>query len=350
MQLEEFEGQLNALVELAVEEIEGATQKEDAIQIKNRYLGRKGKVQELMQILRQLPNESKREAGQISNRCKQAIEQSFQARLATLEEEALAQRIKDETIDVTLPARTLNVRGEHPLIRVERELTEVFESMGFDVAQGPEMEEDFYNFESLNFPHDHPARDMQDTFMLKDGRLLRTHTSPVQVRTMLAYETPIKVISPGRVYRVDNDITHSPVFHQVEGLLVDTGVTFADLKGTLEHFARVYFGPDTAVRFRPSFFPFTEPSAEVDIGCVFCAQKGCRVCSHTGWLEILGSGMVDPNVLSNAGVDPDVYTGFAFGMGVERIAMLKYGINDIRLFFQNDLRFLNQFNYERAID
>lgn len=350
MELETFEAQLNALVEQATGELESASRKEDAIQIKNRYLGRKGQVQELMQILRELPNDQRREAGQISNRCKQSIEGVFVARMAFLEQEALEQKLREETIDVTLPARALSVRGEHPLVRVERELTEVFVRMGFDVAEGPEMEEDFYNFEALNFPHDHPARDMQDTFMLKDGRLLRTHTSPVQVRTMLAYKPPVKVISPGRVYRVDNDITHSPVFHQIEGLLVDTGVTFADLKGTLEHFAKMYFGPDTAVRFRPSFFPFTEPSAEVDIGCVFCNQAGCRVCSHTGWLEILGSGMVDPNVLSNAGVDPDVYTGFAFGMGVERIAMLKYGINDIRLFYENDVRFLHQFDQEQAID
>ncbi|QDG49795.1 phenylalanine--tRNA ligase subunit alpha [Persicimonas caeni] len=343
MNVSELETKLEQLADEAVGELEGAERKEDAIQIKNRYLGRKGGVQELMKLIRELPNEEKPAAGQASNRAKGTIQQAFEARVDALEKAELERRLQSERIDVTLPARTPAVRGGHPLAEVEQELISVFADMGFDVAKGPEVEEDFYNFEALNFPPDHPARDMQDTFVLEDGRLLRTHTSPVQVRTMLAYEPPVRVISPGRVYRCDADVTHSPVFHQVEGLLVDEDVTFADLKGTLHHFAERVFGPGTPVRFRPSYFPFTEPSAEVDVGCIFCEGEGCRVCSHTGWLEILGAGMVDPNVFEAVGVDSDKYTGFAFGMGVERIAMLKLGINDIRTFFENDLRFLRQF-------
>ncbi len=343
MNVSELESRLGELAQQAVEELAVAARREDAIQVKNRYLGRKGEVQELMQILPSLPNEEKRVAGQASNECKRAIEQAYDARLAQLDSEELARRMESERIDVTLPARALSIRMGHPLRQIEEELIDIFADMGFEVAEGPEIESDFYNFEALNFPPDHPARDMQDTFMMEDGHLLRTHTSPVQIRTMLKYEPPIRVISPGRVYRVDSDITHSPVFHQIEGLLVDTNVTFADLKGTLQHFAERCFGPGTPVRFRPSFFPFTEPSAEVDVGCIFCASKGCRVCSHTGWLEVLGSGMVDPKVFEAVGIDSTRYTGFAFGVGIERIAMLKLGINDIRLFFENDLRFLRQF-------
>ncbi len=343
MNVSELESRLDALAQQAVEELAGAARREDAIQVKNRYLGRKGEVQELMQVLPSLPHEEKRVAGQASNRCKNAIEQAYEERLRQLDREELARRMESERVDVTLPARSLSVRMGHPLRQIEEELIDIFADMGFEVAEGPEIESDFYNFESLNFPPDHPARDMQDTFMLEDGHLLRTHTSPVQIRTMLKYEPPVRVISPGRVYRVDSDITHSPVFHQIEGLLVDTNVTFADLKGTLQHFAERCFGAGTPVRFRPSFFPFTEPSAEVDVGCIFCASKGCRVCSQTGWLEVLGSGMVDPEVFKAVGVDSTRYTGFAFGVGIERIAMLKLGINDIRLFYENDLRFLGQF-------
>ncbi|MBA2665080.1 MAG: phenylalanine--tRNA ligase subunit alpha [Bradymonadaceae bacterium] len=343
MNVSELEVRLGELADQAVAELAQVARKEDAIQVKNRYLGKKGVVQELMQVLPSLAHEDKRIAGQASNQCKSAIEQAYEGQLARLERDELARRMESERIDVTLPARRPPVRSGHPLRQVEEELIDIFAEMGFDVAEGPEIESDFYNFEALNFPPDHPARDMQDTFMLDDGRLLRTHTSPVQIRTMLGYAPPLRVISPGRVYRVDSDITHSPVFHQIEGLLVDTNVTFADLKGTLAHFAERCFGPGTPVRFRPSFFPFTEPSAEVDIGCIFCACKGCRVCSNTGWLEVLGSGMVDPNVFDAVGIDSKKYTGFAFGLGVERIAMLKLGINDIRLFFENDLRFLRQF-------
>jgi phenylalanyl-tRNA synthetase alpha chain len=343
MNVSELETKLEQLADEAVAELEGADRKEDAIQIKNRYLGRKGGVQELMKLIRELPNEDKPTAGQASNRAKSAIQGAYDERIEALEQAELERRLASERIDVTLPARTPAVRGGHPLAEVEQELISIFTDMGFDVAEGPEVEEDFYNFEALNFPPDHPARDMQDTFVLEDGRLLRTHTSPVQVRTMLAYEPPVRVISPGRVYRCDADVTHSPVFHQVEGLLVDEDVTFADLKGTLQHFAERVYGPGTPVRFRPSYFPFTEPSAEMDIGCIFCDSVGCRICGHTGWIEILGAGMVDPNVFEAVGIDSDKYTGFAFGMGVERIAMLKLGVNDIRTFFDNDLRFLRQF-------
>lgn len=344
MDIQQFEQDLLALQEKATGELGAANDREAVLQIKNRYLGRKGQVQSLMGIMRELPNEQKREAGQISNRTKQAIDAAFRERMAHLKQAELEAKLAEEAIDVTLPGRALPVRQAHPITRTQERLIEIFASMGFEVASGPEIEEDFYNFEALNFPHDHPARDMQDTFMVRGGNLLRTHTSPVQVRTMLAYEPPIRIIAPGRVYRVDEDPTHSPNFHQVEGLLVDRGVTFAHLKGTLRYFIDECFGPDVPVRFRPSFFPFTEPSAEVDIGCVFCGQDGCSVCSHTGWLEIMGCGMVDPNVLTSCGVDPEVYSGFAFGMGVERIAMLDMHIDDIRLLFENNLRFLSQFS------
>lgn len=343
MNTEELVARLATLEKEARAELSEVQRVEDAIQVKNRFIGRKGQIQEVMKYLRDLPNDGKREVGQASNRAKNAIEAGYEARVEAIEAKELARRLESERIDVTLPGRDLVKTGGHPLTTVERELTNLFADLGFEVADGPEIESDYYNFEMLNFPPDHPARDMQDTFMLEDGRLLRTHTSPVQVRTMLAYETPIQVISPGRVYRCDSDVTHSPVFHQIEGLHIDESITFADLKGTLFAFVKSYFGDGTPLRFRPSYFPFTEPSAEVDIGCIFCEGAGCRVCSHTGWLEILGCGMVDPNVLEAAEIDPSIYSGYAFGMGVERIAMLKLGINDIRLLFENDIRFLRQF-------
>ncbi len=343
MNVEELEGRLTELASEAVAHLAEVADRENAIQVKNRYLGRKGSVQELMAVLRELPHEDRRRAGQASNRCKEAIEEAFRERLDDLARQELEERMVAEALDVTLPGRRSTLSLGHPLRQVERDLIGIFAEMGYEVAEGPEIEEDYYNFEALNFPPDHPARDMQDTFLLTDGRLLRTHTSPVQVRTMHAYEPPIRIISPGRVYRCDSDLTHSPVFHQIEGLLVDRGITLAHLKGTLTTFAERFFGAGTAIRLRPSYFPFTEPSAEVDVECFFCGGDGCRVCSQTGWLEILGAGMVDPNVFEAAGIDPDVYSGFAFGLGVERIAMLKQGINDIRRFFENDLRFLDQF-------
>jgi phenylalanyl-tRNA synthetase alpha chain len=340
MQLEALAEQLNSLQQQALDALSLAAHREDAIQIKNRYLGRKGQVAELM---RELSNQDKPRAGQDFNQCKDAIEAAFSSRVASLDAAELERRLAAEAIDVTLPAAPLVPRPAHPLRQVEEDVCAIFTRMGFMVAEGPEIELDQFNFEMLNFPADHPARDMQDTFMLHDGRLLRTHTSPVQIRSMLAYEPPVRVISPGRVYRVDSDTTHSPVFHQVEGLLVGEGVTFANLKATLAHFAQECFGSGTPTRFRASFFPFTEPSAEVDVGCIFCAQAGCRVCKQTGWLEIMGCGMVDPSVLSGVGIDPERYTGFAFGMGVERIAMLKLRVDDIRLFYDNNQRFLSQF-------
>lgn len=343
MDVEELKGRLETLAEEAVESLGEAAKKEEAIQVKNRYLGRQGSVQQLMAVLRELPDEQKPQAGRAINESKTRIETAFEEQLDELARRRLEKRIEEETVDVTLPARTAVAGMGHPLRQVEQNLIAIFDAMGFEVAEGPEIESDYYNFEALNFPPDHPARDMQDTFGLEDGRVLRTHTSPVQVRTMEAYEVPIRIISPGRVYRCDSDLTHSPVFHQVEGLLVDRGISMADLKGTLTEFARRCFGEDTGIRFRPSYFPFTEPSAEVDVECIFCGGAGCRVCSQTGWLEILGAGMVDPNVFEAVDIDADRYSGFAFGLGVERIAMLELGINDIRRFYENDVRFLEQF-------
>jgi phenylalanyl-tRNA synthetase alpha chain len=250
---------------------------------------------------------------------------------------------QEDFLDVTLPGRKPSRGHFHPITSVTKEVCQIFSKMGFRVVKGPNVELDYYNFEALNIPKDHPARDMQDTFYISDNVVLRTHTSPIQVRVMEKEQPPVSVIAPGKVYRRDSDISHTPMFHQVEGLLVDKGVSFGDLKGTLTSFVHQMFSPDTAIRFRPSFFPFTEPSAEVDICCVICGGQGCRTCSHTGWLEILGSGMVDPEVYGFVGYDPEIYSGFAFGMGIERITMLKYGINDIQLFFKNDMRFLSQF-------
>ena len=294
-----------------------------------------------MSAIRHLPDEDRPEGGKAANQCKEAIQSAYEQRLSELEEEEVQSQITEEAVDVTLTGRRPQKTEGHPIPETEQDLIGILTSMGFEVADGPEIETDFYNFEALNFPPDHPARDMQDTFKLEDGRLLRTHTSPVQIRTMLAYEPPIRIIAPGRTFRCDDDVTHSPVFHQVEGLLVDEEVTFADLKGTIHHFVRECFGEETDVRFRSSYFPFTEPSAEVDIGCIFC-EAGCRVCSETGWLELMGAGMVDPNVFEASGVDPERYSGFAFGMGTERVAMLKRGIDDIRLFYRNDMRFLRR--------
>ncbi len=346
MDIESLERDLAALATEAQDALTSASNVEDAFQIKNRYLGRKGRFAEIMQGMRDLPNEARPLAGKASNACKRAIEARFDGVLADLKAAELNARIEAERLDVTLPGRAPHALSGHPLRETEQDLVDIFVAAGYEVATGPEVEQDFYNFEALNFPPDHPARDMQDTFILEGGQgdlLMRTHTSPVQIRTMLAYEPPIRVISPGRVYRLDDDSTHSPVFHQVEGLLVDEGVTFADLKGTLRYFIDACFGPGTPVRFRPSYFPFTEPSAEVDIGFTF-GGGDTGLPERTGWMEIMGCGMVDPNVLRHVGIDPDRYSGFAFGMGVERIAMLRHKVADIRLMFGNDLRFLKQFS------
>ena len=311
------------------------------------YLGRKGRLAQIMAKLPGLTPEEKREAGQAANTVKEELTAHYTLRLEALK------RAKDQAIlagfDPALPGRAQPVGGLHPLSIVTEEVCQAFAGMGFEVVTGPEIETDFYNFEALNFPPEHPARDMQDTLYIGDNILLRTHTSPLQVRTLLSRKPPVAAIAPGKVYRRDSDLTHSPMFHQIEGFLVNEGVTMADLRGTLTFFVHRIFGPDTRVRFRPSFFPFTEPSAEVDISCVMCEGQGviagetCRVCKSTGWVEILGCGMIDPNVLMAVDIDPEKYTGFAFGMGVERVAMLKYGIGDLRLFFENDVRFLGQF-------
>jgi phenylalanyl-tRNA synthetase alpha chain len=308
-----------------------------------KYLGRSGALTQILKSLGTLPAEERPLVGAAANEAKRELESLLDARLAeALEAERRRQRERARP-DLTLPGRRPPRGSLHPLTRVRDEIVSVFMGLGFSVAEGPQIETDFYNFEALNIPRDHPARDMQDTFYLSQETLLRTHTSPVQIRTMRAQAPPVRIIVPGVVYRRDADITHSPMFHQVEGLAVDVNVTMADLKGTLELFARELFGARSKIRFRPSFFPFTEPSAEVDVVCFLCGGVGCRVCKQSGWLEILGSGMVHPNVLRNVGYDPEAVTGWAFGMGIERIAMLKYGVDDIRLFFENDLRFLEQF-------
>ena len=307
-------------------------------------LGRKGAMTALMKGMGSLSPEERPIIGSMVNTIKSELEQLIEARQLVLREAGISSRLAQEVIDVTLPGRRATRGSKHPITLVMEDISEIFGSLGFGIAEGPEIEKDFYNFEALNMPKDHPARDMQDTFYINDDVVLRTHTSPVQIRTMLDHEPPVRVIAPGTVYRCDSDITHSPMFHQVEGFLVDKHVTFGDLKGILTEFITRYFGADVGVRFRPSFFPFTEPSAEVDMQCVMCSGAGCRVCKNSGWLEILGSGMIDPEVFKSVGYDPEKYSGFAFGMGVERIAMLKYGVNDLRLFFENDLRFLKQFH------
>ncbi|MDQ7831760.1 MAG: phenylalanine--tRNA ligase subunit alpha [Desulfovibrionaceae bacterium] len=311
------------------------------------FLGRKGRLAQAMALLPSLSADERREAGQAANRAKQTLTERHDARLAELSRAESAARLA--AFDPTLPGRTPFAGSRHPVNLVTADICRVFEGLGYDIVSGPEIETDYYNFEALNMPPEHPARDMQDTLYISDSIVLRTHTSPLQVRTMLSKKPPVAVVAPGKVYRRDSDLTHTPMFHQIEGLYVDHDVSMADLRGTLTHFVRAVFGPDTRVRFRPSFFPFTEPSAEVDISCVLCGGTGaagegaCRVCKGTGWVEILGCGMVDPNVFKSVGYDPEVYTGFAFGMGVERVAMLKYGIGDLRMFFENDIRFLRQF-------
>ncbi|MGB8991254.1 MAG: phenylalanine--tRNA ligase subunit alpha [Desulfobaccales bacterium] len=321
--------------------IQGAQDPEALEHLRVQYLGRKGALTGVLRSLGGLSPEVRRRVGQEANRAKVVLEAALEEALRALKEAARAAAATG--IDVTLPGHCLPRGRLHPLNRIMAEVCDIFLHLGFEAVEGPEVELDWYNFEALNLPPDHPARDMQDTFYFNDQVLLRTHTSPMQIRTMEQRQPPVRIIAPGKVYRRDSDITHSPMFHQVEGLLVDKRVTFADLKGVLTAFVHEMFGPEVGVRFRPSYFPFTEPSAEVDIECVICRGEGCRVCKATGWLEVLGSGMVHPAVFEAVGYDPETYTGFAFGLGIERIAMLKYGIDDIRLFFDNDLRFLRQF-------
>ncbi|MDV3238334.1 MAG: phenylalanine--tRNA ligase subunit alpha [Gammaproteobacteria bacterium] len=311
--------------------------------VRVRFLGKKGVLTEQLKQLGQLAPETRKAAGQVINAAKEQVQALLDARKATLEGEAMAQRLAAQAIDVTLPGRGEAPGGLHPVTRTLARIEAMFAQLGFEVAEGPEIEDDYHNFEALNIPAHHPARAMHDTFYFDAHTVLRTHTSPVQIRVMENRRPPLRVIAPGRVYRCDSDLTHTPMFHQVEGLFVDEDASFADLKGMLDDFLRNFFERDLAVRFRPSYFPFTEPSAEVDIACVICDGAGCRVCKQTGWLEVLGCGMVHPKVFEHVGVDTERYTGFAFGMGVERLAMLRYGVNDLRLFFENDLRFLRQF-------
>ena len=314
----------------------------EALRIK--YLGKKGELTAVLRGMGQLTPEERPVVGQIANEVRAEIESAITEKKATLASEALDAKLVAEKLDVTVPGKKTKVGHRHPLTLVQRDMEDIFIGMGFSIAEGPEVEYDYYNFQALNIPENHPARDTQDTFYITDKILLRSQTSPVQARTMEIQKPPIRIISPGRVYRSDAmDATHSPLFHQMEGLVVDKGITMADLKGMLETFAKAEFGEDTKVRFRPHHFPFTEPSAEVDISCFMCGGKGCRLCKGEGWIEILGAGMVHPNVLRNCGIDPEEYSGFAFGMGVERIAMLKYHITDIRHFYENDVRFIEQF-------
>ena len=317
---------------------------EDTEGLRIRYLGKKGELTAVLRGMGSVSPEERPAIGALANEIRTEIESALAAKAADQKKNALAHKLEAEALDVTIPGTVYTVGRRHPLAQTEKMLRDIFVGMGFSVAEGPEVEYDYYNFEALNLPKNHPARDTQDTFYITDNILLRSQTSPVQVRTMEVQKPPIRVISPGRVYRADPaDATHSPIFHQVEGLVVDKGITMGDLKGILELFAKRMFGEETRIRFRPHHFPFTEPSAEVDVSCFVCGGKGCRLCKGEGWIEILGAGMVHPFVLSNCGIDPEVYSGFAFGMGIERIAMTRLGIDDIRLFYENDVRFLHQF-------
>jgi phenylalanyl-tRNA synthetase alpha chain len=313
-------------------------------QIRVRLLGKKGEITNQLKNLGQMDPDARRAAGAIINVAKEKLTAALDARRDELEAAALTQQLAAETIDVTLPGRGQTIGGLHPVTRVRQRIEQLFRTAGFSVVDGPEIEDDWHNFEALNIPGNHPARAMHDTFYFGDGRLLRTHTSPVQVRAMREAGAPLCVIAPGRVYRCDSDMTHTPMFHQVEGLVVDEHISFANLKAILHDFMKSFFEAEVRMRLRPSYFPFTEPSAEVDISCVNCGGKGCRVCKQTGWLEVAGCGMVHPNVLRAVDIDPERYTGYAFGMGVERLTMLRYKVNDIRLYFENDLNFLRQFN------
>ncbi|MBF0425225.1 MAG: phenylalanine--tRNA ligase subunit alpha [Magnetococcales bacterium] len=337
--------QLEQLSHVAESELTQATTLTDLEQVRIRFLGRKGTLTQLLRGLSSVDPAERPLIGDLANRIKESFNQAHAARLETLQQQELETSLRREAVDVTLPGRDRLPGGIHPLTRAVEEISGFFRHAGFVTATGPEVESDWHNFEALNIPADHPARDMHDTFYLPPGpdgrrRVLRTHTSPVQIRFMEGRQPPLRVIAPGRVYRCDSDITHTPMFHQVEGFMVDKGVSFGHLKGLLEAFLRHFFARDLPVRFRPSFFPFTEPSAEVDMGCIFCQARGCRICKGSGWIEVLGCGMIHPVVLKNVGIDREVYSGFAFGLGVERMAMLKYRIDDLRTLFDNDTRFL----------
>lgn len=335
---------LSKIKQLAEEALASAKSADALEELRIKFLGKKGELTSIMKGMGALSPEERPQIGQLANEVRDFISNELEAQKSKLLAAAREQKIKDETIDVTIPGKRCSCGGKHPLTLALEDLEDIFIGMGFSVAEGPEVELDYYNFEALNIPKDHPARDTQDTFYINDNVVLRTQTSPVQVRTMEKQKPPIRIISPGRVYRSDAvDATHSPVFHQVEGLVIDKGITMADLKGTLELFAKKLYGEDTKLRFRPHHFPFTEPSAEVDISCFNCGGKGCRICKGEGWIEILGCGMVHPKVLKNCGIDPDVYSGFAFGIGLERVTQFRYDVTDMRLYYENDVRFLDQF-------
>jgi phenylalanyl-tRNA synthetase alpha chain len=347
-----MEEKLSALETQAVQDLSNASTLESVEAAKVKYLGKKGELSAILGGMGKLSPEERKATGEATNKVKGKIEALIQGAMVRLEEAQMEAELKGPKIDITLPGRGIKLGKRHPVSQTLEDIVSTFSRLGFTVETGPEIELDFYNFEALNVPADHPARDMQDTFYIDATTLqlaqekptvLRTHTSPVQIRTMLTQKPPLRAVMPGRVYRKDSDQTHTPMFHQVEGLVVDDKITFSELKGTLDAFAKAFFGGATKTRFRPSFFPFTEPSAEVDVSCVFCSGKGCRVCKQTGWLEVLGSGMVHPNVFKHAGYDATKVTGFAFGMGVERLAMLRYGISDLRTMFENDYRFVAQF-------
>ncbi|MBE6045860.1 MAG: phenylalanine--tRNA ligase subunit alpha [Clostridiales bacterium] len=339
-----MQDQLNKILEQAKSQLESATDRAQAEELRVRLLGKKGELTQILKGMGKLSPEERKSTGQLVNGVKGQIESMLENKFEELKSKAKEAQFKVERIDVTEPGRRPKLGARHPLTVTMEEISKVFMNMGFSIVEGPEVETVFNNFDALNASPDHPARDMTDTFYITEDVLLRTQTSPVQVRTLLKQKPPIKVISPGRCFRCDTpDATHSPMFHQIEGLVVDEGITMADLKGTLDSFAKQLFGPETKTKFRPHHFPFTEPSAEVDVSCFKCGGKGCRVCKGSGWIEILGCGMVHPNVLKVGGLDTEKYTGFAFGLGVERVAMLKYGVDDIRLFYENDMRFIEQF-------
>lgn len=335
---------LDELLAQALQELANATDLMQLDAVRVHYLGKKGVFTAQMKELGNLDPEQRRAAGQVINQVKDSFQVQLEGKKNELEQSALTARLSSEHIDVTLPGRGQGIAGLHPVTTTLRRITKIFASVGFKVEEGPEIEQDYYNFTALNIPEHHPARAMHDTFYFDAHRVLRTHTSPVQIRVMESQTPPLKVIAPGRVYRCDSDLTHTPMFHQVEGFLVDTDVSFADLKGVIYEFLQAFFEKNSQVRFRPSYFPFTEPSAEVDIECVMCDGKGCRVCGQSGWLEVMGCGMIHPEVFKAVNIDNERYSGFAFGMGVERLAMLRYGINDLRLFFENDAKFLQQFH------
>lgn len=339
-----MKNQLEEIRKQASLSLASAKAPQDIETLRIKYLGKKGELTSILKQMGRLSAEERPVIGQFANEIRAFIDQEISARLTQINEAVLEQELRSEKIDVTLPGKCKPLGKKHPLTIVEDQIKEIFVGMGFDIVDGPEVELDYYNFEALNMPKDHPARDTQDTFYITENIVLRTHTSPVQIRVMEKQQPPIRIISPGRVYRSDAvDATHSPLFHQIEGLVVDKGITFADLKGTLETFVKRLYGEESVVRFRPHHFPFTEPSAEVDVQCFSCQGKGCRLCKNEGWIEVLGCGMVHPNVLKNCGIDPEVYSGFALGMGLERVVMRRYGITDLRMFFENNVRFLDQF-------